>query len=725
MTKPLWIVLGVIAFSASSARGQTAPGTRAWYERAIVGMEVGPTGAQFGHSDPADTRYAARFNGAEIVRACLEAHGEYVVIWARDGDYAYYNSKLLPRAPGLKDRDPLKDAVATARPRHMPVIAYCVVQQGGHFLKAHPEWEMRGPDGKPLGRFCLRSGYLEAMKAIMAEQLAYGIDGFHVDMLDQSFGPPIGCYCDTCQKQFQAEYRHPMPKEARWDEPWRDMLAFRYQSSQKFEKALAAAIKQANPAASVDFNYHGNPPFSYEVGQRPVQHAGNGDFVTGETGVWGFSALGVGFNAEFYRASTPGHPFQVAMQRGVRMYHDQTTRPLADLRWELFTLLAHGAFVTVVDKTGFDGGLDVQTYERIAAMFEDARTLREHLGQAPHFEAGLYYSSKSRDWIGRAHAPDWMQGILGAHKALVYEHIPFGIVLDENASRAALRAFPVLILPQVGILSETELALLSDYVREGGKLIITGQSGQYDALGRPAVNPAFERLVGARVKGRLDSLDNWMCFGASVPGVFRGGIRPDWPFLVKGPATLYEAASAQAIGELLRPWRTTRQKEGREGTEWPMSAEAPVGPAVLLNTIGKGQVLTFAGSPDHATASEHHIVEARRLIAHAVRLLNPRPTITIQAPTFCEAVTSHDPSTRTVRVHLLAYASPPQSMPARNRPFVLPTPIEDSPIYRVRIELDRPIQSARAVRDQSTVKTLDRRVEATIEGIHEILVITY
>jgi hypothetical protein len=59
--------------------------------------------------------------------------------------------------------------------------------------------------------------------------------------------------------------------------------------------------------------------------------------------------------APFYRAATPGIPFQVAMQRGVRMYHDQTTRPLNDLRWELMTLLAHGSFVTVVDKTGYAG----------------------------------------------------------------------------------------------------------------------------------------------------------------------------------------------------------------------------------------------------------------------------------------------------------------------------------------------------------------------------------
>ncbi len=196
------------------------------------------------------------------------------------------------------------------------------------------------------------------MKKIVAEQLAYGIDGFHIDMLDQGFGKPYGCWCDSCRKLFRDRFGHEMPNGATWDRDWDHMLQFRYDTSQRFEKELTAYIKSINPSVTVDYNYHGSPPFSFEVGQRPVQHAGNADFVTGETGVWGFSALGVGLNAEFYRASTPGVPFQVAIQRGVRMYHDQTTRPLNDMRWETLTLLAHGAFVTMIDKTAFDGGLD-------------------------------------------------------------------------------------------------------------------------------------------------------------------------------------------------------------------------------------------------------------------------------------------------------------------------------------------------------------------------------
>jgi hypothetical protein len=52
-------------------------------------------------------------------------------------------SDLLPKAPGLKDRDPLREAVDEASKHDLPLIAYCVVQQNGHCLAEHPEWEMR------------------------------------------------------------------------------------------------------------------------------------------------------------------------------------------------------------------------------------------------------------------------------------------------------------------------------------------------------------------------------------------------------------------------------------------------------------------------------------------------------------------------------------------------------------------------------------------------------
>lgn len=706
---------------------------RAWFESALVGIEIGPTGAQFGYSDTNDTRYCARFDGREIVRRAVAAHSEYLVLWVRDGDYAYYDSKLLPKAPGLGSRNPLREALEEARRHKLPLIAYSVVQQGGHFLQAHPEWEMRGMDGQPIGRFCYNSGYLEAMQQIVAEQLAYGIDGFHIDMVDQGFGPPYGCWCDTCRALFEKEFGQPMPNGVAWDEAWDRLLDFRYRSSERFEQALYRHIKSINPRATVDYNYHGNPPFSFEVGQRPVQHAGNGDFITGETGVWGFSALTVGLNAEFYRAAAPGQRVQVAMQRGVRMYHDQTTRPLHDLRWELLTLLSHGAFVTVVDKTGFDGWLDPVAYERIGAAFKDAQARRAHFGHQPVAEVAIYFSCRTRDWMGREQPAKYFQSFQGAHKALVYEHIPWGVVLEENLSLETLNRFPLVLLPNAAILSERELALLRTYAEGGGKLLITGQSGQFDHLGRPQAESGLSELTGAKVKGRLESLDNWVRFSpasdtARILGTPRDAFsetRADWPFLVKGPATIYEPVTAVPVAELLKPHRTTRQLEGREGTDWPMSADRPVGPAVLVNHVGKGTVLTFACSPDFATASEHHIVEARKLIAHAVRFLNPAPRIRISAPTTVEAVVTDDPATRTLRVHLVGYNSPPQTTPAKDRPFVLPGLIEDAPRYRATLELGHDLKSAKAFNQTTKVRRRGRLVNVEVDDIHEVVILKY
>lgn len=720
--------LGYCQSESASAENTDSP----WYERSLVGLEVGPTGSQFGGS-PIDTGFAARFNGRDIVQASKNCGAEYLVIWAREGDWAYYNSKLQPKPPGLGDRDVLREAVNAGREAGLPVIAYCQVQYPGHTLGQYPQWRMVAADGNPIeGRVCYRSGYLDYMKQMVEEQLAYGVDGFHLDMVDQGFGPPYGCWCETCKREFEQQYGQRMPSGVTWDADWDRMLEFRYASSAQFEKHLTAHIRQVNPKATVDYNYHGNPPFSWEVGQRPVQHAVNADFVTGETGIWGFSALTVGLNAEFYKAATPGRPFQIAMQRGVRSYHDQTTRPLNDIRWELLTLLSHGGFVTMVDKTAFDGWLDPVAYERFAAAFSEVHEKRSHFGHAPVYEVGLYFSSRTRDWHGREKPSEYYRAFQGAHKAMVYEHIPCGVILDENVTIETLQKFPVVVLPNVAILSPPEVAMLRSYVEAGGRLIVTGETGTYDRMGNPISESELTELIGGTLVRRMDATDNWVRFPQSHADEADNPLEPlvpdaryDWPFLVRGPALIYEPTTSKSFGEVLKPHRTWLHAEGRYHPEYPLSADEPVGPAVLVNQMGKGSVLTLAISPDWATGSDHAIPEARRLLSSAVRLLNPSPRLTIDAPANVEAVVTDDPNTRTLRVHLLGYNSPPQTTPATNRPYVLPPPIEDAPLYRAMLTFDEAPIDVTAFSESTEINSDGRKVSVLVEDIHEVILIRY
>jgi len=486
-------------------------------------------------------------------------------------------------------------------------------------------------------------------------------------------------------------------------------------------------VRRKKPGISVDFNYHGYPPFSWEVGQTPVAHALAGDFVTAETGIWGFSALSVGLTARFLAAARPAAPFQVAMSRHVRIYHDHTVRPVNDLRWELLTLLSHGAQVTVVDKTAYDGGLDPESFRRLGIAFAEARAKREHFGQPILADVGLYYSTRSRDWYGRETPAKYQQAFNGAHKTLAYSHVPYGVVLDENAAAAVLRQYPILLLPNAAILSPAEVALLEQYVEAGGSLIVTGHSGLFGRYGEEAKASVLERLIGAKLVEKLPALDNHVRL-ANLPAAYgriAEGIPANWPFLVQGPAAIYRPTTAVPLGELMKPHRTLRQQKGQEPTTFPNSAHAPVGPAVLVNRVGKGKVVCLACSPDFATAGEYPVPEARLLLRNVIRWLHPNPPIEIDAPHHVESVVTDDTAARTLRVHLIGYLSPPACTPPNNRPFIIPPMVEEAPLYRATITVRRPIRKVKALNKATLLETSGSRIAAQVNDIHDVLVIRY
>jgi hypothetical protein len=316
-------------------------------------------------------------------------------------------------------------------------------------------------------------------------------------------------------------------------------------------------------------------------------------------------------------------------------------------------------------------------------------------------------------------------------------------VLDENLTLETLRQFPMVCLPNVGIVSAEEARLLRQYVEGGGNLVITGQSGLFDRLGKPSGKSALAALVGAEPVRRLETRDNWVRFSAddlagrdsgqsttngesaSLAGAGRalaGEFRPDWPFLVDGPATIYRPTSAQAIGQLLKPARAKRDY----AVYYPLSADVPVGPAMLVNRAGRGRVLTFACSPDCATATSWPVTEARRLFGNAVRYLDPLSRVRIDAPQSVESIVTDDRARRTLRVHLVACQAPPQTQAVeRFRPYALPAMIEDLPLYRVAVECREPIIEAHASNPTTRLTLRGRRVEATINDIHEVLVLAY
>lgn len=95
MTQRL-VHLGWLTFAVlTGCRHGNAAAEAPWFQRRLVGPEVRPTGSQFGGATN-DPGFATRFDEREIARATKACGADYLVIWTREGDWAFYNSKLQP-----------------------------------------------------------------------------------------------------------------------------------------------------------------------------------------------------------------------------------------------------------------------------------------------------------------------------------------------------------------------------------------------------------------------------------------------------------------------------------------------------------------------------------------------------------------------------------------------------------------------------------------------------
>jgi len=58
-------------------------------------------------------------------------------------------------------------------------------------------------------------------------------------------------------------------------------------------------------------------------------------------------------------------------------------------------------------------------------------------------------------------------------------------------------------------------------------------------------------------------------------------------------------------------------------------------------------------------------------------------------------------------------------------PYVLPGLIELVPIFRVQLGLAEGFESVEAFNENTLVRTTEKRITATIEDIHDVLIIQY
>jgi hypothetical protein len=408
-----------------------------------------------------------------------------VVFVSVTGILAFYPSKVKFHRHGkfLHGRDFFGDCVAAARKRKMRVVARMSPDLNWEdALAAHPEWAMRHRDGSAqfsseeprLFKTCMFSTYMDDyMPAIIREiNSLYDVDCFYTNGW-----PPIGslpeCHCAVCSK---------LPASGT-PAYWRAFNDRVFELWQKYD----AIAKEKKPDsfffANLGGNVRGGPDLD-RLGKIAVWfQADNQGRSYDDAAVWGCSLQGRVCNAIMdgkFAANVTA-----AYSTGAVTWRNASKNP-AEARMWLNETLASGMvpyyhFVGSEDGLGEDrrwqkvGADYFQWTAKHDAHFKTRRSIANIavvMGQSTQ----LLYPGTGTE---RSHAymHETTQGI---YDALLRGRFAFDFVHENRLEPENLSKYRALLLPNIAMLSDLQCQQLREYVRSGGSIMASFETGLYD-----------------------------------------------------------------------------------------------------------------------------------------------------------------------------------------------------------------------------------------------------
>ena len=172
--------------------------------------------------------------------------------------------------------------------------------------------------------------------------------------------------------------------------------------------------------------------------------------------------------------------------------------------------------------------------------------------------------------------------VAGAHKALIEGHVQI-LIPNSEVCVKTLHEYGALILADQPVLSGEEIEAMRNFVRNGGALIATGQTGTRDTENERLDDFSLADVLGVRY---LESVETANCYlRVAAPNEEYGIPAMDIP--VAGPHVLIETTAAKTALELVPPYEGIK-------TGTPPPAILAQGPGVTVNTYGKGKALYCA-----------------------------------------------------------------------------------------------------------------------------------
>ncbi|MBZ9937221.1 beta-galactosidase [Mesorhizobium sp. BR1-1-16] len=454
------------------------------------------------------------------------------VIVNAGGIVAYYPSKfeLHHRAEKLGERDLYGEVVAAAREEGLKVIARMDSNRVAQdFFEAHPDWICRKIDGEPYTQgdkfvTCIGSPYYtEYLPGVMEEIIERSQpDGF-ADNSWAGLSRDKICYCQHCRAQFNDFAQRELPSRRDWsDEGYRDWIRWNFQR----RTDLWALNNRVTTAA-------GGPDCAW-MGMISGEVLHNSQRFIDLQQILAQCAIVM----LDHQRRNPFDGFEQNTEAGKRLHEmagwDKLipeSMPQYQLGQPAFRLSSMPEpEVRLWATSGFAGGIQ-PWWHHIGSLHEDRRQYRS---AEPLFlwheanqdilvdreirpDVGIVWSQQNHDYYGRDDAREkTMAPYRGVVKAMDRSGIPY-LPLHADDIAGAIERVGVIVLPNVGALSDDQLRHVEDYVAAGGSVIATGETSAVSTYGDARGDLALAKLFGLRrgegshgATGEIDAnIENW------------------------------------------------------------------------------------------------------------------------------------------------------------------------------------------------------------------------
>jgi len=517
-------------------------------------------------------------------------------------------------------------------------------------LLKHPEWRQVDASGKGRATWgCWNSPYRKAfIDRLVKIAKESKLDGIHIDM--PFTAPPGGCRSKYCVETFKKIFGVDPPRKLRPKDPlYQRWVDFQCWTREEWLLDLTEALHRVDPEIAVVVNQ--TRGWVFNVAQRSFLSMRAAKCVDGLNEEIGWETQHTWKRPWAWPIQQPWQNLFLRCRTwpglGV-MWHVTFNMPEVELRAQAFSMLANGVAPAVT--TGGNWGYMSRIWQHIKGCEPWV------LGAELVPWAAIHFGEDTLAWYANANGREatdaYLENVFGIFQAALETHLPIAVITDDDlASVEALRRYAVVVLPNSACLSDVQAAALTRYVKGGGGLVATFQSGMFDEFGAEREKPVLESLIGAR-QGKTDFGVSWRARIAEVGHPIVRGVTVAkygaWGQGMVEPrpnAALYVGPQERKIGavqtcglakdarSLLPMFGAWRRRKGPLKSEkgWEYRA-------LIARSYGEGKVVYSPLDLGHAYYCYTHPL-SRTLISQSLRWAAAKPPpLEVEAPMLLQTV---------------------------------------------------------------------------------------